>query len=953
MTRIILAILFVGISNSLYGQDSRQQVDQLLDSARLLWYVDFEKADRLLTQAETLASKDSIGDPSSLFQIYELRIGSCIAFSRLQLWRKYLGKIDSLLVVNKVELGEDFQLRKVQNDLQRAQYYFAINDDARSLQLFTQVLSNYKKLPESAEVCDNIRIVCNEIASIHTRRGEFEASINQYLASLPYLKCVDRYRGESRNNSVTFRNIGQVFLDKGDYLEAGRYLKLADKAIQKPLQQSPLSYSRAALSLNESLAKYYVQINKNDSALWAMRKSIPLLKLPSIDNEFKGRVSQTLGGLYFLESKFQEAKKYYDQAETFFLATQNRQAFFLSDLYLRKAELYEGQGDVKQALEYCGKAIEKLTLNFNPNADGNPVLQNVFSNRQLFGVLQKKSRLEEKLSANDVGLLIRAQNTNQLSLSLLDSTTNEFSLDRDKIILSEQSYSAYEDGIRISNKLYEITSEEKYFSNVVSLIEKSKGNLLLENLRLVNRFSGIKQEWLEREKELKAEMLLTEQALYKAGGTEKSNDIQRTRERYATIKRDYSTLIEQIKREAPDYYKLRFDHSVVSAETIQKQLLNPNEALIEFFVGDSILAIAGFTSGKKYLKVKPILSDFTEKMNQFRTVLTTGDSGFFKYSKEFYEFLIKDCLADLGPGIKSLTIIPDGLLGYLPFEVLIQSSDPKVVFLNENFAIHYANSATYLLEQMQRKTSESKNFFAGFVASGSGRSNNQVAARDQKWAPLLGAEHEVASITELFNSEFIVFNPANKTDFLTRASDYKILHFAMHSSLNDENPMMSVMVFSEADSTENLLTAIELYSMKLNSELAVLSACNTGVGQLHRGEGIMSFSRAFAYAGVPSAVISLWKVPDIATSKIMVSFYSHLKKGESKDRALQLARQDFVRENPEMAHPYFWSGFILTGNNSPLNFPQSYYVWWIVVSLLVLAGLFASRKKIVPLFRKF
>jgi len=276
---------------------------------------------------------------------------------------------------------------------------------------------------------------------------------------------------------------------------------------------------------------------------------------------------------------------------------------------------------------------------------------------------------------------------------------------------------------------------------------------------------------------------------------------------------------------------------------------------------------------------------------------------------------------------------------------LIQDREPKIQFLNDKFAIHYANSATYLMEQLQRKPAESKNFFAGFVSSGLGQPPNQLAARDQKFVPLQGAEHEVASITDLFNSGFTIFNPANKADFINKASDYKILHFAMHSSLNDENPMMSVMVFSENDSAENLLTAIELYSMKLNSELAVLSACNTGVGQLHRGEGIMSFSRAFAYAGVPSAVISLWKVPDVATSKIMVSFYGHLKNGEPKDKALQLARQDFVRDNPDMGHPYYWAGFILTGNNSPLSFPQSnWWLWMVLFVMTVLLVLYFRRK---------
>jgi CHAT domain-containing protein len=252
------------------------------------------------------------------------------------------------------------------------------------------------------------------------------------------------------------------------------------------------------------------------------------------------------------------------------------------------------------------------------------------------------------------------------------------------------------------------------------------------------------------------------------------------------------------------------------------------------------------------------------------------------------------------------------------------------------------------MEQMQRKPSDSKNFFAGFVSSGSEQTSNQVAVRDQNYSILQGAEFEVASITELFSSKFTIFSQANKADFIKYASDYKILHFAMHSSLNDQNPMMSVMVFSKTDSTENLLTAIELYSMKLNSELAVLSACNTGVGQLHRGEGIMSFSRAFAYAGVPSAVISLWKVPDIATSKIMVSFYSHLKNGESKNKALQLARQDFVRNNPEMAHPFYWSGFILTGNAESISFPKSTGWLWMLslLALAVLATLYVRRRKL-------
>ena len=126
------------------------------------------------------------------------------------------------------------------------------------------------------------------------------------------------------------------------------------------------------------------------------------------------------------------------------------------------------------------------------------------------------------------------------------------------------------------------------------------------------------------------------------------------------------------------------------------------------------------------------------------------------------------------------------------------------------------------------------------------------------------------------------------------------------------------------------LFAIELYGMQLKSDLAVLSACETGMGTLHKGEGIMSFSRAFAYAGVPAAIISLWKVPDKATSMIMVKFYTYLKEGHRKDVALQLAKTEFVKEYPQMSHPFYWSGFVLTGNNKEIPFPTVAWMWWAI-----------------------
>lgn len=127
----------------------------------------------------------------------------------------------------------------------------------------------------------------------------------------------------------------------------------------------------------------------------------------------------------------------------------------------------------------------------------------------------------------------------------------------------------------------------------------------------------------------------------------------------------------------------------------------------------------------------------------------------------------------------------------------------------------------------------------------------------------------------------------------------------------------------------------------------VLSACNTGMGELENGEGLMSLSRALTYAGVRSSVYSLWEVPDEETAEIMLSFYEHLKSGYSKVEALALAKRDFLANNPLKNHPFFWAGFVINGNTDSLSdttFPNT-YLWLIVGGLIVMALLLFMRRR--------
>jgi LPXTG-motif cell wall-anchored protein len=134
--------------------------------------------------------------------------------------------------------------------------------------------------------------------------------------------------------------------------------------------------------------------------------------------------------------------------------------------------------------------------------------------------------------------------------------------------------------------------------------------------------------------------------------------------------------------------------------------------------------------------------------------------------------------------------------------------------------------------------------------------------------------------------------------------------------------MNSSFIFSTdtLQASENLLL-YELTNLNARSNLVVLSACETGIGAFHQGDGVRSLGNGFLHSGIPSVVMSLWKVPDESTSIIMKNFYTFLKEGHSKAAALQKAKQEYLAKaiSVEQKHPYYWAGFILSGNEAPIK----------------------------------
>ncbi|HSD62793.1 MAG TPA: CHAT domain-containing protein, partial [Ignavibacteriaceae bacterium] len=198
-----------------------------------------------------------------------------------------------------------------------------------------------------------------------------------------------------------------------------------------------------------------------------------------------------------------------------------------------------------------------------------------------------------------------------------------------------------------------------------------------------------------------------------------------------------------------------------------------------------------------------------------------------------------------------------------------------------------------------------------------------ISPDGKKFNELKYSEWEVKSILNLYArssdklSDIGYFHSdATEESFKKNAKNYKIIHIASHSFINESHPDLSAIVFAQpqdsAASEDGILYAAETYNLDLKADLVVLSSCESGLGKLIKGEGMMALTRGFLYAGASNIIFSLWKIPDKQTSELMIDFYKNILSGEDYSRALRDARLTLIKNN-SLARPRSWASFVLIG----------------------------------------
>lgn len=456
---------------------------------------------------------------------------------------------------------------------------------------------------------------------------------------------------------------------------------------------------------------------------------------------------------------------------------------------------------------------------------------------------------------------------------------------------------------------------------------------------------GLPQVLVKSEYDLRG--ILTKQAEIAHGTVDPSHRAHLDRE-ILLLSDSLRRVQASISARAPAFYAEYGSPPQVSLAKLRMTLDKPSSALlVQHFdnIDSTLVCIVVCQDTVLYYTVRfdPALAESISSLSHSGTALeqdyaATRSAGFG----------LVEPVARIG-SIEDLLIVPDQLLEGVPFELLAMREGHDVI------TTRYATSISRIgLAQVQNAPVNSG--YVGFAPE-----YKPLAISDPAFErgspkslphlrPLSANADEVASTSSWFTGSVFIGIEATEENFSQTAPDAAVIHLAMHSIADREAPMNSMLVFNDTEQRngtyDGLVHFHELIDMSLHCDLAVLSACETGVGQYRVGEGVMSLARAFNYAGVRNVVSSLWKVDDLATKEIMVKFYEKLAEGMGKADALAEAKRWYRREHPD-APPSKWAAFILIGDNEPVKLKKRSPVrpWmWGGATVVLIAG-FAIRRK--------
>lgn len=852
--------------------------------------------------------------------------------------KKFKQSYENLLQADEVfnKIHEHQNKSQLENEIQFnfGCYFSNINDQLTSEKYFISYIRNIKKKKNLNATDSSLLISAYQfISAIDEAKGNHKASFDFVKFNIDYQT---RLHQDSSHSSVLGQicNLASYQTKNGDFENAIINFQKCIPSIQKDVE--------AARALKKHHADYLIQFYQKlaycQLALGKTELAISLLEesynYETTTLEPHAKSDMNLGHAYGKVKQFNKADAYFNSAIKKIKSVYIHKSPYRAEIYLGRADYYAKREMIDEALKDYQTALIELQPEFNnTNPFKNPDYADLKISDLLLTTLRKKSQLLSIKSKTDAdrNTLHAAYETATLGVRLMTKSINQLTINEDDIIgIVHKNYGLYEEVLSAGFES-NIASKLELFK----ILDQSKSTSLLKNIQRKNElnYGKVPQDLSNYYHLAKLELTRLETERYKLTETTAINSINlkifNQKETVKNLKMRIDAILQEDIQQKKE----------ITVASIQSNFLDEDQAILEYFVGEN--------SSFVFLIKKDTV--YFEKLNLSKTDLEAAailkdkiyEGADYKSPNDFYisnafqlyKTLIQplDSMYELP---KKLIIIPDGPLNYLPFEALLTSFPEEGAeyedydYLIREKQISYCFSST-MLEELKNQHSASENIRSSVLAFAPLFKNtgNKSRSIEDERGGLNELQHNVSEVEKIanwFNCKYIVGENATKAQFSNLAREYRIIHLATHAKVNYKYPEWSYTAFSNVKDTVNYeLPCIDLSNeSKLNADLVVLSACETGVGESHKGEGIISISRSYIEAGSKSILTTLWNIDDRSSATVMGNFYQHLsKENTTKDEALRQAKIDYlaIPKPNNRNHPKYWAAFVPYGDMSPID----------------------------------
>lgn len=821
--------------------------------------------------------------------------------------------------------------------------------------LNNEALELFKK---AISLCQKFELADSLLYTPYVYSGNSHYYLHNFDSSKYYLEKAEKSLYKNQDPHL-YNSFGVLHFEAGNYAQSinyfGKALEIAreENYIDRGLYtfKSNIATALGRLELYDSAIVLYKEILdlnvRNDEiyinlGMTFLKKYEPdsaLLYLTNVKDSVRRHsvvYHNKIGHTYFQQGRYDLAEEHFQKS----LSMWKREGKYdrIGFTYKLLGDIYYQKKNYLKALDYYQQSIIQLDYDF----DDNNILLNPknfatgFSSFSLFESLVAKAICLYGLynQEKDDRYLNASLNTYNAAFRMADFINKSFDNEDARLFIGQKVFKAYQQGVQLLINTYETTHDKKYVEHALYWAEKSKATALAISLKenQIKPYSDLPDSLLEKEQNLKFNL---SRLFLKIDNTEDEEAIASLKTEIRDIQLDLSRL-QATLHEYPEYYRKKFSNDSVELSYIQHKILDDRSALLSYFYCDTSIVLFVLTNADlKYYQIpiddgyRRALQQLEKELRQFVPGKVYAGSSF---AKTLYQKLIFPAKEDLR-GKSSMIIIPHQRLNNLPFEAL---EDESGEYLIKNYGVTYQYAASFLSHAGQ----EALDLQNALIVTPFSGPPEQSKERVAEFLPLHYTEQEASQL----DGKWLTGDEATKSNFLKYKDSVAIIHLATHSIANSEDPSRSFIVFYPDLAGDNSykLFAHELYNIALNqTHLAFLSACETAHGKLVSGEGIMSLSRAFAIAGCPNMVTSLWKAEDHATAFISQKFYEYLRKGLGFSQSLKLAKIDLMK-NPDYAQfhsPSYWSHLIFVGD--PQTSDASGNIWYYMMITLLITGIAA------------